>query len=102
MIAQYGAVLFLIHDSRLPCFLFRKHWPKSEKKKAAHWIRWMSALMLASAASGPFVKPTLGVETVRVAMPGKLVDFSALYVGARLGLYQKEGLNLEFIVMRTG
>lgn len=62
----------------------------------------MLVLMLTSAASGSFVKPASGVETVRVATPGKLVDFSALYVGARLGLYQKEGLNLEFIVMRTG
>jgi NitT/TauT family transport system substrate-binding protein len=58
--------------------------------------------MLTSAASALFVEPASGVETVRVATPGKLVDFSALYVGARLGLYQKEGLNLEFIVMRTG
>jgi ABC-type nitrate/sulfonate/bicarbonate transport system substrate-binding protein len=62
----------------------------------------MLVLMLTSAASGSFVEPASGVETVRVATPGKLVDFSALYVGARLGLYQKEGLNLEFIVMRTG
>ena len=62
----------------------------------------MLVLMLTSAASALFVEPASGVETVRVATPGKLVDFSALYVGARLGLYQKEGLNLEFIVMRTG
>jgi NitT/TauT family transport system substrate-binding protein len=48
------------------------------------------------------VQPALRAETVRVAMPGKLVDFSALYAGVRLGLYQKEGLNVEFIVMRTG
>ena len=102
MIAQYGTVLFLIHDSRLPCYLFRTQWPKPEMKKAAHWIRCMLVLMLTSAASGLFVKPEHGVETVRVATPGKLVDFSALYVGTRLGLYQKEGLNLEFIVMRTG
>ncbi len=37
-----------------------------------------------------------------MAMPGKLVDYSALYVGARLGFYEKEGLNPEFVVMRTG
>ena len=61
----------------------------------------MLVLMLTSAASGSFVEPASGVETVRVATPGKLVDFSALYVGARLGLYQKEGLNLEFIVDHT-
>jgi NitT/TauT family transport system substrate-binding protein len=71
-------------------------------KKAAYWMLRMLAVMLASAAGGLLVGPTFGLETVRVATPGKLVDFSALYVGARLGLYQKEGLNLEFIVMRTG
>jgi len=70
-------------------------------KKTADWRRWMLALLLTGAASGLFIEPTSGVETVRVAMPGKLVDYSALYVGARLGFYQKEGLNPEFVVMRT-
>lgn len=60
--------------------------------------QWLLALILS-------VFQTAGLyaaERVRVAMPGKLVDYSALYVGKRLGLYEKEGLNLEFVVMRTG
>lgn len=42
------------------------------------------------------------IETVRVATPGKLIDFAALYAGARLGIYRQEGLDPQFIVMRSG
>src|SRR5438046_2020753 len=42
------------------------------------------------------------LETVRVATPGKLVDFAALYAGAHLGIYRQEGIDPQFIVMRSG
>jgi NitT/TauT family transport system substrate-binding protein len=42
------------------------------------------------------------IETVRVATPGKLIDFAALYAGAQLGIYRQEGLEPQFIVMRSG
>jgi NitT/TauT family transport system substrate-binding protein len=42
------------------------------------------------------------LETVRVATPGKLIDFAALYAGAQLGIYRQEGLDPQFIVMRSG
>ena len=34
--------------------------------------------------------------------PGKLVDFSPFYVGAKVGIYRSEGLDPQFIVMRSG
>jgi NitT/TauT family transport system substrate-binding protein len=43
-----------------------------------------------------------GLEKVRVATPGKLIDFAALYAGSHLGIYQQEGLEPQFIVMRSG
>jgi len=42
------------------------------------------------------------LETVRIATPGKLVDFAALYAGAHLGIYRQEGIDPQFIVMRSG
>ncbi|HUK39382.1 MAG TPA: ABC transporter substrate-binding protein [Candidatus Acidoferrales bacterium] len=42
------------------------------------------------------------LETVRIATPGKLIDFAALYAGAQLGIYRQEGLDPQFIVMRSG
>jgi NitT/TauT family transport system substrate-binding protein len=42
------------------------------------------------------------LETVRIATPGKLIDFAALYAGAHLGIYRQEGLDPQFIVMRSG
>ena len=39
-------------------------------------------------------------DTVRVWIPGKLVDFSPLCVGAIVGIYRNEGLEPEFIVIR--
>ena len=47
-------------------------------------------------------RPMLAVETVRVAIPGKLIDFAALYAGARLGIYRQEGIEPQFVVMRSG
>lgn len=42
------------------------------------------------------------LETVRVGIPGKLVDFSPFYVGIKTGIYRGEGLEPQFIVMRSG
>ena len=42
------------------------------------------------------------LETVRIATPGKLIDFAALYAGAQLGIYRQEGLDPQFVVMRSG
>jgi NitT/TauT family transport system substrate-binding protein len=42
------------------------------------------------------------VEAIRVGIPGKLVDFSPFFVGAKSGIYRSEGLEPQFIVMRSG
>jgi NMT1/THI5 like protein len=41
-------------------------------------------------------------ETIRVAIPGKLVDFSPFFVGLKTGIYRSEGLEPQFIVVRSG
>jgi ABC-type nitrate/sulfonate/bicarbonate transport system substrate-binding protein len=42
------------------------------------------------------------LETVRIGIPGKLVDFSPFYVGIKTGIYRSEGVEPQFIVMRSG
>lgn len=54
------------------------------------------AAPLASNAAQP------ALETVRIGIPGKLVDFSPFYVGIKTGIYRSEGLAPQFIVMRSG
>ncbi|MBI4526316.1 MAG: ABC transporter substrate-binding protein [Deltaproteobacteria bacterium] len=61
-----------------------------------------TAILLVFVTTGKAADTPRRMETVRVAMPGKLVDYSALYVGTHQGFYQKEGLDLQFVVMRTG
>jgi ABC-type nitrate/sulfonate/bicarbonate transport system substrate-binding protein len=56
---------------------------------------------LVSASDG-LSQTTAGLEKVRIATPGKLIDFAALYAGSRLGFYRKEGIEPQFIVMRSG
>ena len=56
--------------------------------------------MLSAPASVIAAQPT--IETVRVGIPGKLVDFSPFYVGLKTGIYRSEGLEPQFIVMRSG
>jgi hypothetical protein len=34
--------------------------------------------------------------------PGKLVDFAPFFVGIKTGIYRSEGLEPQFIVMRSG
>jgi len=41
-------------------------------------------------------------ETIRIGIPGKLVDFSPFFVGLKTGIYRSEGLEPQFIVMRSG
>ena len=59
-------------------------------------ILWFIATALPSNAA----QPTL--ETIRIAIPGKLVDFSPFFVGIKTGIYRSEGLEPQFIVMRSG
>jgi NitT/TauT family transport system substrate-binding protein len=51
---------------------------------------------------GVTVQAASPLETVRIATPGKLIDFAALYAGAQVGIYRQEGLDPQFIVMRSG
>jgi len=41
-------------------------------------------------------------ETLRIGIPGKLVDFAPFFVGIKTGIYRSEGLEPQFIVMRSG
>ena len=41
-------------------------------------------------------------ETIRIGIPGKLVDLSPFFVGLKTGIYRSEGLEPQFIVMRSG
>ena len=43
-----------------------------------------------------------GLETIRIGIPGKLVDFAPFFVGVKTGIYRSEGLEPQFIVMRSG
>jgi ABC-type nitrate/sulfonate/bicarbonate transport system substrate-binding protein len=53
-----------------------------------------------------FAPPTgvaqAALETVRIGIPGKLVDFAPFFVGIKTGIYRSEGLEPQFIVMRSG
>jgi NitT/TauT family transport system substrate-binding protein len=59
-----------------------------------------STIWLAAAVTCAAAQPS--VETVRVGIPGKLVDFSPFFVGSKIGIYRSEGLEPQFIVMRSG
>ncbi len=54
---------------------------------------------LTAIVTGPAAQP---IETIRVGIPGKLVDFSPFFVGVKTGIYHSEGLEPQFIVMRSG
>ena len=55
---------------------------------------------LATALPGDAAQPS--VETIRIGIPGKLVDFAPFFVGIKSGIYRSEGLEPQFIVMRSG
>ena len=59
-------------------------------------------LLLLILFCGATAQAAAPLETVRIATPGKLIDFAALYAGAQSGIYRQEGLNPQFIVMRSG
>jgi len=52
--------------------------------------------------SRPNCIATGDTETIRIGIPGKLVDFSPFFVGLKTGIYRSEGLEPQFIVMRSG
>jgi ABC-type nitrate/sulfonate/bicarbonate transport system substrate-binding protein len=60
----------------------------------------LAILIVLLAAPLHAAQPAL--ETVRIGIPGKLVDFSPFYVGIKTGIYRSEGLEPQFIVMRSG
>jgi ABC-type nitrate/sulfonate/bicarbonate transport system substrate-binding protein len=63
-------------------------------------------LGLILAAALRLVSPSMAAqsstETIRIGIPGKLVDFSPFFVGVHTGIYRSEGLEPQFIVMRSG
>ena len=63
------------------------------------------AIFLAFAAAVVAASPCLAaqpsIDTVRVGILGKLVDFSPFYVGVKVGSYRSEGLEPQFIAMRS-
>lgn len=61
---------------------------------------WLLFIACFSAAPVRAAQPA--IETIRIGIPGKLVDFAAFYVGMRTGIYRQEGLEPQFVVMRSG
>ena len=62
------------------------------------WI--LLIVTVVAAVTCEAAQPT--TETIRVGIPGKLVDFSPFFVGVKTGIYRSEGLEPQFIVMRSG
>src|SRR5262245_34440182 len=64
--------------------------------------RWVGIFFLiALALTAPCIAAQ-AIEAIRVGIPGKLVDFSPFFVGIKTGIYRSEGLEPQFIVMRSG
>src|SRR5436189_89770 len=61
----------------------------------------VAAMSLLSCVITSSAHGAAALETVRIATPGKLIDFAALYAGAQLGIYRQEGIDPQFIVMRS-
>jgi len=57
-------------------------------------------LIIASALPSGAVQPAF--ETIRIGIPGKLVDFAPFFVGLKTGIYRSEELKPTFSVMRNG
>ena len=64
--------------------------------------RFILAILLIAAAALPSNAAQPTVETIRIGIPGKLVDFAPFFVGIKTGIYRNEGLEPQFIVMRSG
>ena len=59
-------------------------------------------LLSALGVVSPSIAAQTSIDTIRVGIPGKLVDFSPFFVGVKTGIYRSEGLDPQFIVMRSG
>ena len=66
------------------------------------FIRASAALLVLCSIPAPGLAALAGLETIRIGIPGKLVDFSPFFVGIKTGIYRSEGLEPQFIVMRSG
>jgi NitT/TauT family transport system substrate-binding protein/sulfonate transport system substrate-binding protein len=60
----------------------------------------LAILFVLSVVPAKAAQPPL--ESVRIGIPGKLVDFAPFFVGIKTGIYRSEGLEPQFIVMRSG
>jgi len=69
-------------------------------------VAMMCRLMLIALAvallSPPANAAQATLETIRIGIPGKLMDFAPFFVGTKTGIYRSEGLEPQFIVMRSG
>lgn len=66
------------------------------------FVRTLLLLILVVVACQPGYSAQVTPETIRIAIPGKLIDFAPFFVGAKTGIYRSEGLEPQFIVMRSG
>ena len=64
--------------------------------------RFMLIALAVALLSPPANAAQVTLETIRIGIPGKLMDFAPFFVGARTGIYRSEGLEPQFIVMRSG
>jgi NitT/TauT family transport system substrate-binding protein len=65
------------------------------------WRNITPSLLFALVTNGIAAEPLKDLEKVRVGLPAKAIDFSPYYVGARVGIYQKEGLQPEFVFVKS-
>lgn len=65
-------------------------------------VRSLMLVLPLFVAVGPVRAAQPALETIRIAIPGKLIDFAPFFVGAKTGIYRSEGLEPQFIVMRSG
>lgn len=66
------------------------------------FTRVVCLLLIASLTATVTCPAAQPIEAVRVGIPGKLVDFAPFFVGIKTGIYRSEGLEPQFIVMRSG
>ena len=64
--------------------------------------RVLCLLLIAALTATVTCPAAQSVEAVRVGIPGKLVDFAPFFAGIKTGIYRSEGLEPQFIVMRSG
>lgn len=64
-------------------------------------FRWIEAIAAAVGALLVFAPACLAATKVRLAQPTIAVMYAPLYFGAKQGIFTSEGLELEFMTMRT-